>query len=61
MQPMINRRQLLVSTGAAAVGLTAANLAASVAVPENKARKNGNRFRFCLNTSTIRGQKKTLE
>lgn len=59
MQPIIRRRDLL-AAGAATMGMTAAGLFAG----ESKPRQDGSTkpsFRYCLNTSTIRGQRKTIE
>lgn len=56
MTTNINRRTLLTSTATAAVGAAAIPLL-GMAKPQ-AAQKNA--FRFCLNTSTIRGQQKTM-
>lgn len=57
MTTNINRRTLLTSTATAAVGVAAAPL---LGMAETRPSGKGLPFRFCLNTSTIRGQKKSL-
>ena len=58
MAPTINRRDLLTAGAAATIGLAAQPHSA---IADSKRESVQARFRFCLNTSTIRGQKKPLE
>lgn len=60
MPSHLNRRELLAAGAAATVGLAAGKprATAETAKPREQSRP---RFRYCLNTSTIRGQKKPLE
>lgn len=58
MQPTFNRRVLLASAGAAAASLTTGRPLAANEPAVPTARRP--RFRYSLNTSTIRGQKKSL-
>ena len=57
MSRNINRRELITAAGASAIGLAVSSQATAVKPPPSASKP---RFRFCLNTSTIRGQKKTL-
>jgi sugar phosphate isomerase/epimerase len=53
----LNRRELLTASGTVAAGLATRGLVAN----DQSAAKSKPRFRYCLNTSTIRGQKLSLE
>jgi len=58
----LDRRQLLAAAGASAATLLAANGAAQAQQPQPLAPYDpSERFRFCLNTSTIRGQELSIE
>ncbi|MFQ5730495.1 MAG: sugar phosphate isomerase/epimerase family protein [Planctomycetaceae bacterium] len=61
MQPAISRRDVLTAAGAAAVGLAGKTVVADRVPKTTDGVAAKTRFRFCLNTSTIRGQKKPLE
>jgi len=58
MPTTFTRRELLTSVAA---GLTATNLLAGQTVATAPSVEKPPQFRFCLNTSTIRGQKKPIE
>jgi 2-keto-myo-inositol isomerase len=57
MPTQLNRRELFTATGAVAAGLATGGLLANDKAPA----KAMPRFRYCLNTSTIRGQRLSLE
>lgn len=61
MSQNVNRRELLAGAGAIAAGLSLGNLPTSRRSTADDGPQQGPRFRFCLNTSTIRGQNLTIE
>jgi len=60
MSSNLNRRDVLTVAGTAAMGWTASALAADKTDRRDETKPQP-KIRYCLNTSTIRGQKKTLE
>lgn len=61
MQPVLTRREWLAGTSAAGVAMMADGATTQQAVRAETQSTGKAPFRFCLNTSTIRGQKLTLE
>ena len=60
--PSIHRRDLLLSAGAVATGLLASReLSADINTKSIDTKTRKATFRYCLNTSTIRGQKLGIE
>ncbi len=59
MSAFLNRRQMLSLSGAAAIAATGSSVAQATEAPASKSTSP--KIRYCFNTSTIRGQKLTIE
>jgi sugar phosphate isomerase/epimerase len=61
MTTNFNRRQLIAAASAASAALLSGGVPTQAQPPNEVGTESVDRFRFCLNTSTIRGQKLPIE